>query len=102
MVFVGVLRRRDCQRKPRLWRDNDGVPSCELWRGERARARPDVGKMNWCCRCKLGDDGRMSAAHELSHQIGALRRQGRGNGPRGTIAPPQQGQISSESPVSLR
>jgi hypothetical protein len=42
----------------------------------------------------------MGAVHELSHQIGLLCLVTRGKGPSGIITPPQQGQISSESPVS--
>ena len=47
------------------------------------------------------DDGSTTmASHELSHQNGRVLRAGRGRGPSCSIAPPQHGQISSETPVS--
>jgi hypothetical protein len=48
-----------------------------------------------------GRDGAgVVAVHELSHHIGMPRELERGSGPTGCIRPPQQGQISSERPVS--
>ena len=74
-------------------------PAFRVPRGVAIQLPDAVGK---CGNGQRSGRAASGIGHEVSGQSGELGRAGRARTPRDIIAPPQQGQMSSERPVSRR